>query len=122
VREVTARTGPRGYVGEHVHHLPTCITPIKERNEVGHSSSGVSFRTYGIEGEGLINSTPLDGYALAGSDWDLRLIDLFFRSLGELAVVEIGVEAVLCEQSFVGALFDDAAVVHDQDQVGVSDG
>ena len=41
---------------------------------------------------------------------------------GELAVVQVGVESVLCEQLLVGALLNDRTVVHDQDMVRVSDG
>src|SRR5664280_945034 len=41
---------------------------------------------------------------------------------GELAVVEVGVESVLCEQLLMGALFNDRTVVHDKDVVCVSDG
>src|SRR5450830_2048744 len=41
---------------------------------------------------------------------------------GELAVVEAGVESTLGEQFFVAALFDDRAVVHDEDVMGISDG
>src|SRR5713101_4436426 len=40
----------------------------------------------------------------------------------KLAVVEVGVEAVLREQFLVGAFFDDRAVIHDQDQLRVADG
>src|SRR5262245_32857013 len=47
---------------------------------------------------------------------------LFALARGELAVVEVGVEATLRQQFFVPALLDDAAVVHHQDAVGVTDG
>src|SRR5450756_1792285 len=40
----------------------------------------------------------------------------------ELAVVEVGVESVLCEQLLVAALFDDRTMVHDKDVVRISDG
>ena len=40
---------------------------------------------------------------------------------GELRIVEPGVEVVLREQGFVGALLDDVAILHDEDEVGVLD-
>src|SRR5450759_3863384 len=40
----------------------------------------------------------------------------------ELAVIEIGIESVLCEQLLVSALFNDRTVVHDKDVVRISDG
>jgi hypothetical protein len=39
------------------------------------------------------------------------------HGLGELAVVQLVVEAVAAQQVMVAALFDDAAVVHDHDGV-----
>ena len=41
---------------------------------------------------------------------------------GELARVELVVEAALSEERLVVALLHDLAVVHDQDRVGVADG
>ncbi len=40
----------------------------------------------------------------------------------ELAVVELGVEAALRQQFVVIALLDDAAVLHNEDDVGLADG
>src|SRR5664280_1361108 len=40
----------------------------------------------------------------------------------ELAVIEVGIESMLCEQLLVGALFDDRTMVHDKDVMRVSDG
>lgn len=37
----------------------------------------------------------------------------------ELRVVEVGVEAAFFEELAVRALFDDVALVHDEDEVGV---
>ena len=49
--------------------------------------------------------------------------NIFCRlSLFELRVVQLGIEAVLRKQLFVAALFDDVAVLHDEDEVGVADG
>ena len=45
-----------------------------------------------------------------------------FCLLTELTVIEVCVEAVLCEQGFVRARFDDLTVVHDEDQVCLADG
>ena len=42
--------------------------------------------------------------------------------LGELAVVEGSVKSVLRQQLLVLSLFDDVAVAHDQDEVGMPDG
>ena len=44
------------------------------------------------------------------------------RRLRELAVVELGVEAVLLHQLLVRAALDDVAVAHHEDEVGVLDG
>src|SRR5664280_2324114 len=41
---------------------------------------------------------------------------------GELAVIEIRIESVLCEQLLMGALFNDRTMVHDKDVVRISDG
>src|SRR5659263_205685 len=41
---------------------------------------------------------------------------------GELAVIKVGVESVLCEQLLVSPLLDDRTMVHDKDVVSVSDG
>src|SRR5947209_3886491 len=46
----------------------------------------------------------------------------FGESSLELAPVEVGVDAALCQQLLVAALLDDLPVVHDQDRVGVADG
>jgi hypothetical protein len=35
----------RRYVGELLHHLPTCIAPIKERNEVWYDATSVLRRS-----------------------------------------------------------------------------
>src|SRR3954451_44606 len=40
----------------------------------------------------------------------------------KLAVVQIGIEAILCQQFLVGSFLDDCAVIHDEDQIGVADG
>src|SRR5450759_4943355 len=50
-----------------------------------------------------------------------RPSDRLFERLDELAVVEIGVEALPSQQFVVRALLDDPAVVHDEDRVGVAD-
>src|SRR5262245_35028961 len=47
---------------------------------------------------------------------------LLALSGGELAVVEVGVEAARRQQLLVRALFDDGAVIHDQYPVGVANG
>ena len=47
---------------------------------------------------------------------------LFYHTISELAVIKFGIKAVLLEQGFVVALFDDIAVFHDEDKVGVTDG
>ena len=48
----------------------------------------------------------------------------FFRggNLSVLMVEGAGIISVLCQQFFVGAPFDDAAVVQDKDQIRVLDG
>ncbi len=53
-----------------------------------------------------------------------KALDRFLQqgTTGELAVVEIGVEAILREQFLVGAFLDDSAVIHHQDHIGVSNG
>gem|GEM_PF-3660923 len=50
-----------------------------------------------------------------------RFFDFFF-SAGKLAEIKIGVKSLPRQQLLVGSLFDDPAVVHDEDHVGVSDG
>lgn len=50
--------------------------------------------------------------------WDL----LCHPVTGELAVIQVGVEAALGQQLLVGALLDYTALVHNQDQVGVTNG
>lgn len=44
------------------------------------------------------------------------------RSVNELQARQLGVEAILCQQFGVGALGDDAAVVHHDDTVGLEHG
>lgn len=44
----------------------------------------------------------------------------FGHGLGELAVVQGIVEAVATQQGVLAAFFDDAAVIHDDDGVGVA--
>ena len=52
----------------------------------------------------------------------LRFIVNFFSAcLFELAVVELGVEAALCQELLVIATLHDIAVSHDKDDVGVLD-
>lgn len=49
--------------------------------------------------------------------------DIVYRGTtsSKLAVVQIGVEAAFLQESFVCALFDNVTVVHDQDQVRITD-
>ena len=47
---------------------------------------------------------------------------ILLRRLLELAVVQVGVESIPCHQSFVITAFDDVAVFHHQNAVGVFDG
>ena len=48
-------------------------------------------------------------------------LDGLGEGLGELALVQVGVEATAREQRRVIALFDDRPVVHDEDRVRVTD-
>ena len=60
----------------------------------------------------------------------LRIVVIFqpvrlysaYISLRKLAVVELRIESVLCEQLLVRALLGDLAVLHDENAVGVADG
>jgi len=61
------------------------------------------------------------GDVLQISSWMTSDSLLGDRRTGELAVVEVGVESVLCEQLLVIALFDDRTMVHDKDVVRISD-
>ena len=39
----------------------------------------------------------------------------------KLTVIEIGIEALLIQQLLMRSLFNDIAVFHDQDQIGIAD-
>ena len=44
------------------------------------------------------------------------------RRLLELTIIQLGVEALLCQQLLAGTALDDASISHHQDEVGVLDG
>jgi len=51
-----------------------------------------------------------------------QLLNVGERLVPEVGVIEVGVMAAVGEEFLVGAFFDDAAVIHDNDAVGVADG
>ena len=61
------------------------------------------------------------GCVLAGG-LEGEFLEFFFDEGGVLNAGELGVDAFLLEQGMVVAAFDDAALVHDEDLVGVADG
>src|SRR5437763_5454673 len=46
---------------------------------------------------------------------------LLESSSNELAVIEVGIEATLREQTWMGSLLNDATMIHNQDQISIPD-
>src|SRR5664280_2636660 len=74
----------------------------------------------GNDGKGHNETTPVVktgvGDVLQISSWMNSNSLLGDCRTGELAVIEIRIESVLCEQLLMGALFNDRTVVHDKSQ------